>query len=148
MPNSDSQPERFERLFRAFHPAVRAYARRRVPADSVDDIVSETFLVAWRRMDRVPEEPLPWLLTVAHNTIGTERRGEARRARLWIKAQSGYVEGHVPAEPRDDDGRGRFVLIRCVRGLFSPVVVPAGTQKVRFSCAALRIGVSRWSGAR
>jgi hypothetical protein len=26
-----------------------------------DDVVSETFLVCWRKLDRVPEEPLPWL---------------------------------------------------------------------------------------
>ena len=53
---------RFEALFREHHSAVRAYARRRVPSEVVDDIVSETFLVVWRRLDDVPEAPLPWLL--------------------------------------------------------------------------------------
>jgi RNA polymerase sigma factor (sigma-70 family) len=96
MHDIDSQRQRFEELFRTFHPAVRAYARRRVPAGSVDDVVSETFLVAWRRADQVPQEPLPWLLAVARNTIGTERRGQARRLRLWLKAQSCFVEAHDP----------------------------------------------------
>jgi DNA-directed RNA polymerase specialized sigma24 family protein len=43
--------ERLEDLFRRHEPAVVAYVRRRAPADVVDDIVAETFLVAWRRLD-------------------------------------------------------------------------------------------------
>ena len=31
-------------------------------------MVAETFLVAWRRLDDVPEDdPVPWLLAVARN---------------------------------------------------------------------------------
>jgi RNA polymerase sigma-70 factor, ECF subfamily len=103
----DPRRERFEALFRRYHPAVRNFARRRVPTEAVDDIVSETFLVAWRRFEQVPEEPLPWLLRVARNTVGTERRGAARRRRLWIKAQSGYVE--AANEPEFDVGDGRIL---------------------------------------
>ncbi len=99
-------------LFREHHPAVRAYTRRRVPREAVDDIVSETFLVVWRRLDDVPASPLPWLLTVARNVAGTDRRGAARRHRLWLKAQSGHVEGFDPGEPEIADGRVRDVLAR------------------------------------
>lgn len=74
MPDPESRRARFEALFREYHPAVRAYARRRVPQEVVDDIVSETFLVVWRRLDEVPERALPWLLTVARNVAGTESR--------------------------------------------------------------------------
>lgn len=49
---------RFEELFRTHHPAVGGYARRRVPAEAVDDIVSETLLVARRRPEQVLEEPI------------------------------------------------------------------------------------------
>ena len=105
MPDSQTRRARFEALFREHHPAVRAYARRRVPPEAVDDIVSETFLVVWRRLDDVPEPPLPWLLTVARNVAGTERRGAARRARLWLKAQSGHLGGHDPGEFEIADGR-------------------------------------------
>jgi RNA polymerase sigma factor (sigma-70 family) len=105
MPDPQPRRARFEALFRELHPDVRAYARRRVPPEAVDDIVSETFLVAWRRLDEVPEDPLPWLLTVTRNVAGTERRGAARRQRLWLKAQSGHVEGYDPGEPETADGR-------------------------------------------
>jgi RNA polymerase sigma-70 factor, ECF subfamily len=105
MPDPELRRARFDALFREHHPAVRAYARRRVPPEVVDDIVSETFLVVWRRLDDVPEAPLPWLLAVARNVVGTEWRAAARRERLWLKAQSGNIENYDPGEPDSEDGR-------------------------------------------
>jgi RNA polymerase sigma-70 factor (ECF subfamily) len=90
MDHIDSGQRQFERIFRANHVAVHAYIRRRATADAVDDIVSETFLVAWRRLDSVPAEPLPWLLGVARNTIATRNRGDARRLRLQARAEAEY----------------------------------------------------------
>lgn len=104
MPDPDLRRVRFDALFREHHPAVRAYARRRVPREVVDDIVSETFLVVWRRIDDVPDPPEPWLLAVARNVVGTEWRRAARRERLWIKAQSGHLVGYNPGEPEIADG--------------------------------------------
>lgn len=104
MPDPEGRRAQFETLFREHHPAVRAYARRRVPAEVVDDIVSETFLVLWRRLDDAPEAVLPWLLGVARNVVGTERRGSARRERLWLKAQTGHIDGVNPLESESIDG--------------------------------------------
>ena len=59
-----------------------------------------------------PSLQLPWLLTVARNVVGTERRGAARRQRLWVKAQSGHVEGSDPSEPGIGDGRVLVALAR------------------------------------
>ncbi len=73
---------RFELLFRRHEPAVRAYALRRADAALADDVVAEVFLVCWRRFEDVPVDPLPWLLGVARNVIGTMRRGELRRTAL------------------------------------------------------------------
>lgn len=73
---------RFERLWHQYAPAVAAYARRRASADVVDDAVAETFLVAWRRLDHVPHDALPWLFGVARRTLANQRRAEARRTAL------------------------------------------------------------------
>ncbi len=81
-----------EVLFRSHYAAVVAYVRRRAPAESVDDVVAETFLVAWRRLEHVPTESLPWLLAVARNVIATQRRGTARRRALHSRLQSAAVE--------------------------------------------------------
>jgi RNA polymerase sigma-70 factor (ECF subfamily) len=105
MATPEPRRARFDALFREQHPAVRAYARRRVPPEDVDDIVSETFLVVWRRFDDVPGAPLPWLLAIARNVVGTQWRGAARRERLWLKAQSWHAERCDPGEDESDDGR-------------------------------------------
>jgi DNA-directed RNA polymerase specialized sigma24 family protein len=47
--------ERFEQIYEEHHDAVRAFVRRRAPESVVDDVVSETFLVCWRRLERVPD---------------------------------------------------------------------------------------------
>jgi RNA polymerase sigma factor (sigma-70 family) len=105
MADPELRRARFEALFREHHPAVQAYAWRRVPSEVVDDIVAETFLIVWRRLDDMPEAALPWLLVVARNLIGTEWRGAARRERLWLKAQSEHLENCDPGEPDSEDGR-------------------------------------------
>lgn len=72
--------QRFERIYAEHHDAVRAYVRRRAAEDAVDDVVSETFLVCWRKLDGVPEEALPWLYAVARKTLANHRRTLARQA--------------------------------------------------------------------
>ena len=89
---------RFELLYRAHAPAVVAYAARRVPPDGVADVVADTFAVAWRRLDRVPGEPLPWLLGVARRVIANQRRSERRRDRLVSRAAAEPVAA-AHAEP-------------------------------------------------
>jgi RNA polymerase sigma-70 factor (ECF subfamily) len=87
--SADAARTRFEGLFRDHHVAVVGYVRRRAPLDAVDDIVGETFLVAWRRLACVPAEELPWLLAVARNVLATQRRGAGRRRALTLRL------GHV-----------------------------------------------------
>jgi hypothetical protein len=50
---------RLEHLCADHSAAVRAYAARRVAQDVVDDVASDVFVVAWRRLEDVPEDPLP-----------------------------------------------------------------------------------------
>ena len=53
--------ERFTEIFQVFHPQVTAYARRRMPAEAAEDVVAATFVAAWRHLDALPSDPLPWL---------------------------------------------------------------------------------------
>ena len=46
--------ERFERVYRDHHSAVRAYVLRRAEPELAQDALSETFLAAWRRLDELP----------------------------------------------------------------------------------------------
>ena len=80
------------------------------PGSSVDDVTSEVFTVAWRRLDVVPggrSEAERWLYAVARRTLSNQRRATAREARRIERAGAhgrtgalgpthGY--GHVGAE--------------------------------------------------
>ncbi len=74
---------RFERLYAQHGRAVLAYSVRRAPVDEAADIVAETFLVAWRRLDDVPaEDARLWLYGVARRVLANQQRSERRRQRL------------------------------------------------------------------
>jgi RNA polymerase sigma-70 factor (ECF subfamily) len=74
----------FAALYQRHYRAIRDFCRRRVPRDVVDDVVAETFLTAWRRIDDVPrgDQGLLWLYGVAYRVIGHHWRSAARRRRL------------------------------------------------------------------
>jgi RNA polymerase sigma-70 factor (ECF subfamily) len=61
-----------------------AYCYRRLPRDDVPDAVAEVFLVAWRKIDRAPDdgEALLWLYGVARNVVRNFNRSARRRVRL------------------------------------------------------------------
>jgi RNA polymerase sigma-70 factor, ECF subfamily len=71
---------RFARLFEAHYASVYAFAKRRVGRDHADEVAAETFLVAWRRLEVVPAEPLPWLYGVARNVVLRQHRAAAQHA--------------------------------------------------------------------
>src|ERR1700722_19806197 len=89
---------RFDALFDRHYAAVRAYIVRRSAPGVVDDVVSETFLVAWRRIDSAPVDGLPWLLGVARRVLANQRRSEARRGALADRLAGVVSRGGV-AEP-------------------------------------------------
>lgn len=86
MTNLQTRPSalaRFETLFTDHQRPVLAYAMRRTqsPADA-EDVTAETFAIAWRKLDAVPADPLPWLYAVARRVLANHRRGRGRRERL------------------------------------------------------------------
>ena len=77
-----TREQRFEGLYAAHAGRVGAYVRRRAPFSAVDDVIADTFLVAWRRLDDVPDPALPWLLGVARRLLANQRRRDGRAAAL------------------------------------------------------------------
>ncbi|MEX0789498.1 MAG: sigma-70 family RNA polymerase sigma factor [Actinomycetota bacterium] len=101
MGSQEERAERFHGLYRANAARVRGYALRRVeqPADA-GDVVAEVFLVAWRRLDRVPDGDgtLPWLLGVAARLVSNHRRGRLRHHRLGDRLRVALAV-QIPARP-------------------------------------------------
>lgn len=80
--------ERFERIFREHFRTVLRFAASRTDPERAKDVAAETFLVAWRRLEDVPDEPRAWLLGVARKVIAGQFRSEARRTALLDRIQS------------------------------------------------------------
>src|SRR5688572_10640433 len=80
--NDDDRRARMNELFTAYAADVYAFALRRSSPSMAEDVVSETFLVAWRRLDSVPDTPKPWLLAVARRVLANQRRSNGRQSAL------------------------------------------------------------------
>lgn len=88
------EPERFDVLFRRHAPHIQRYVVRRLGRDAADDIVAETFLLAFRQRnsyDEVRVDARPWLYGIATNLIGRHRRAEIR---LYRASPDGGRPGH------------------------------------------------------
>ncbi|GAA4941253.1 RNA polymerase sigma factor [Actinoplanes utahensis] len=101
--NIDSRRARFETLAPAVIDAVRRYLARRTDPATADDVLSETLLICWRRLDEMPEEHLPWAYGVARNCLANAERGHRRQFRLLSRISRldpprAVVDGPVPPE--------------------------------------------------
>ncbi len=78
----EARRKRFEALVPALVDPLRRFLARRTDPATADDVLAETLLVCWRRLDDVPEEPLPWAYGVARNCLANATRGVRRQERL------------------------------------------------------------------
>jgi RNA polymerase sigma factor (sigma-70 family) len=104
---SAPQRERFELLYRELYAPISGYVMRR--SESTEDaaeVIAETFVVLWRRLDACPdgEDARPWLFGVARRVLANQRRGERRRTALAERLTHALdpVDVSVPAT---SDGR-------------------------------------------
>jgi RNA polymerase sigma factor (sigma-70 family) len=73
----EDQRARFEEIYGATRVALLQYlARRTSSPEDAADLLSEVYLVAWRRIERVPcgEEARLWLFGVARKLLANHRR--------------------------------------------------------------------------
>jgi RNA polymerase sigma factor (sigma-70 family) len=99
------EPSAFAVLFDRYARVVRRFVAGRAGSDDVDDLVSETFVAAFRSRgsyDRRYEDARPWLLGIAANILRHHYRSEARRRRprprgtpteLSVDPAEGVVDG-------------------------------------------------------
>lgn len=131
---------RLEALFCDNFSAVRSYARRRAPESMVDDVVAETFLVAWRRIDDLPDDVRPWLLGVARKTLSTHLRSARRRSSLVEKLSA----AELPAAFSQVDGpdTGLVGALQRLSATDQEVLALAAWEELRPREAAVVLGVS------
>lgn len=74
---------------------VQAFVRRRTHPMLVEEVLSETYLVAWRRRADVPVEARAWLFTVARNQMLTAHRGVKRQRDLHVRLSAAPNDQHA-----------------------------------------------------
>jgi RNA polymerase sigma-70 factor (ECF subfamily) len=169
MEHTPTRTRQFEAIFDTHHRAILAYAlRRTMKREDAADIVADTFLVAWRRLDDMPSgAELLWLYGVARNVLANARRGDRRREQLAenLRRELRSVDMAVAEHPRADEVRSAIAkLARDDRELIqlaywedlSPaqiatvLQIPASTVRVRLHRArnALRTTLERTSAPR
>ncbi|MCX6522276.1 MAG: sigma-70 family RNA polymerase sigma factor [Actinobacteria bacterium] len=93
---------RFEALATEVYEPLQRYVRRRIDAAAADDVVSDTLLVCWRRLDDVPDDAaLAWTLGVARRCLANDRRGERRQANVGHRLAAQPVAPPDSADEND-----------------------------------------------
>lgn len=139
--------EQFSDLYRAQYASVLRYAARRTDPETARDVVADTFLVAWRRMGKVPADPSqagPWLFGVARRVLANAERSRRRVGRVTARLGQQPLAGHAP----DTAGvvTERALLERALAGLSSSdqeALKLVGWEELDLAEAAQAMGCSR-----
>lgn len=69
----------FERFYQEHLDQVRAYCFRRADASLAEEVVSQTFEIAWRRRAEVRMASRAWLFGIARRVLANRRRADRRQ---------------------------------------------------------------------
>jgi RNA polymerase sigma factor (sigma-70 family) len=162
---SRSEPELFALLFRRHATGIGRYAARRLGPGPAEDIVAETFLVAFRQRERYDParcDARPWLFGIAGNLIRRHYRDEVRQLRALARTgvdpvaesftdradarlAAGAASRAVAAAIADLDPDQRDVLLLITWGELTydqaaeALGVPEGTVRSRMNRARTRL---------
>ena len=109
----DDDEQRFTAIYDATCSHVWAYVVSRAGQAVADEVVSDTFLVAWRKFDVMPDPPLPWLLGIARNRVRENVRADVRRSSLANELR------HWASGTTDDVGAAVTDRLETLRALTS-----------------------------
>ncbi len=93
---------RFRSLYAATYPDLLRFVSRRVHPSHAEDVVADTFLVAWRRLDAIPAETgdaRAWLFGTTRKVLLNDRRGLRRREALAVRIGDAAATAVTDLEP-------------------------------------------------
>ena len=112
---------RLELLVNDHFGRVAAYLLSRTDRESAAEALNKTLEVAWRRLEDVPSEPLPWLLGIARRVLSDQWRAQSRRDALMtrladietMRQRASGKEGEVS----QDSALDRLIAIKALAAL-------------------------------
>jgi RNA polymerase sigma factor, sigma-70 family len=96
------EPDVFAELFHRYADDIHRYAARRLGTEAADDLMAETFVIAFqrrRRYDLSRPHARPWLYGIVTRLIGGHRRAESRRLRAMTRVASAAPADGGGGEP-------------------------------------------------
>ena len=146
---SRAEPDLFASLFDRHAPHIHRYLARRVGGQAADDLVAETFLVAFgKRAGYDPRfrDARPWLYGIATNLVGQHRRDEVRQFRLRqaagpVLVQNDYAERIVVDLTAQSV---RALLAKALAGLAEPdrdVLLLIAWEQLSYDEVARALGI-------
>jgi RNA polymerase sigma-70 factor, ECF subfamily len=145
-------PARFDELWALRHRIAAFVRGQAVDRETRDEVLSEIFLVAWRRLAEVPEgddAATAWLCGVARHTVRNQRRNR-RRQDAVVERLAGHlvVERRPEPDPAVVDEQRKLVeevwesLPPADRDVLALALMGAGLNEL-----ADELGVSRGAAA-
>lgn len=113
--DDDDARRRFTAMYDTHRNQVWAYTACLADRQRADDLVSDTFVVAWRRFGDIPDPPLPWLLGVARNMVRQHLRTQVRQGSLESDLRS-WAETGASIYP-DETAAARVDMVRALARL-------------------------------
>lgn len=142
-PHRPDRRARMDVLFTAYATDVYAFALRRTTRAAAEDVVSETFLVAWRRLESVPDAAKPWLLAVARRVLANQRRSDGRQSALRLRLKTTEPDhGDTPAT-RQRCGEAVLVALEALSPIERDAVTLIAWDDLTAEEAATVLGCSR-----
>jgi RNA polymerase sigma factor (sigma-70 family) len=96
----------FEQLFRETRTDLLAYVMRRSQnAEDAADVLAETYLIAWQKLDSIPagERARLWLFGVARNLLLKGASRHRSRHALVERLAAELCNAHPPSVPVEDE---------------------------------------------
>ena len=100
---------RFEEIYDRYSGLILAFAARRTSdAQDAADVLADTYMVAWRRIEEVPtgEDARPWLYGIARRVLANHHRGQRRRQGLEERLIAGIGDLVADSALSSDLDRG------------------------------------------
>ena len=145
---------RFRVLYDEAYPRIMAYLLRRTATRAdAEDVASEIFTTAWRRLDEIPtdERRLAWMFATARRTLANHYRSRDRRERLADRLrrtppadEPAHDAVHAALDRLRPDDR-EILTLHAWDDLESPEIalvlgIPPSTAAVRLHRARKRLG--------
>ena len=122
--SSHENPSAFAVLYDKYSRMVYRYAAARAGDSVAEDVMAETFLVAFESRESFDpqwEDARPWLFGIATNLLRRHHRTEARRLRAFAKAagRAAHDDGPDRVAERLDAAAATAGIAAALRGLTS-----------------------------